>query len=112
MEKLIACCGINCDTCDARIATLKNDDELRKFTAQKWQKIYNVPEIPFESINCTGCRMEGIKISHCAECQIKNCAVAKGYETCGECADLETCEIVAPVLKHVPDAIRNLKNLN
>jgi hypothetical protein len=35
MEKLIACCGLNCSTCEARIATIKNDDELRKATADK-----------------------------------------------------------------------------
>ena len=40
MEKLIACCGLNCATCDARIATIKNDDYLRKQTAEKWQKQY------------------------------------------------------------------------
>jgi hypothetical protein len=112
MEKLIACCGLNCDTCDARIATVKNDDELRKATAQSWQKIYNIPEIPFESINCMGCRMEGAKISHCAECQIRNCIMAKGYETCGDCSEMKTCEIVAAVFKHVPEAINNLKRLN
>ena len=33
MEKIISCCGLNCATCEARIATLKNDDELRKATA-------------------------------------------------------------------------------
>ena len=26
MNKMIACCGINYETCEARIATMKNDD--------------------------------------------------------------------------------------
>lgn len=30
MKQLIACCGLDCESCDARIATVKNDDELRE----------------------------------------------------------------------------------
>jgi hypothetical protein len=39
MEKLIACCGLNCAACDARIATLTNDDALRVKTAERWNPI-------------------------------------------------------------------------
>ena len=112
MEKLISCCGLNCETCDARIATIKNSDELRKATAASWQKMFNVSELPYESINCTGCRIEGVKFSHCETCQIRNCVKEKGFETCGDCADMETCEIVGYVHKSVPEAVNNLKNLN
>jgi len=45
MEKLIACCGLNCATCEARIATVNNDDELRQATAEKWRTQYNTPNI-------------------------------------------------------------------
>jgi hypothetical protein len=112
MKNLIACCGLNCDACDARIATISNSDDLRKKTAERWQKMYNAPGISFESINCTGCRMEGVKFSHCAACEIRNCVQKKGYETCGDCADMASCEIVAMVHKHVPEAVNNLKLLN
>jgi hypothetical protein len=111
MEKLISCCGLNCETCDARIATIQNNDELRKATAESWQKMFNA-NITFDAINCTGCRMEGAKFTHCLSCQIRNCVNDKGYETCGECADMATCEVVASVHKHVPEAIENLKRLN
>lgn len=33
MDKLIGCCGLDCETCDARIATVKNDDALREKTS-------------------------------------------------------------------------------
>ncbi len=112
MEKLIACCGLNCATCDARIATVNNDDELRKATAEKWKAIYNVPDVTLEMINCTGCREEGVKLAHCSECKILGCVVSKGYETCAECPDLDTCEIVAPIHKFEPEAKQNLINLN
>ena len=40
MEKVISCCGINCSGCDARIATLTDDNDLRAKTAEKWSVDY------------------------------------------------------------------------
>ena len=112
MEKLISCCGLNCETCEARIATVQNDDNLRKATAEKWQKMYNAASLTPDSINCTGCRMEGPKFEHCETCKIRLCVNEKGYETCGDCAEMSTCDIVAMVHKYVPEAVENLKRLN
>jgi len=112
MEKLISCCGLNCAACEARIATMNNDDELRKETAEKWKTIYHVEDISPEMINCTGCREEGVKIGHWSMCQIRLCASGKGFKTCGECNDINTCSLISGVLKSVPEAITNLKNLN
>jgi len=112
MEKIIGCCGINCAGCDARKATTSNDDELRKITAEKWRTEFNAPGIGWEMINCTGCREDGPKFSHCHMCEIRKCVEAKGFNTCGDCPELETCTIVAGILKAVPDALANLKNLN
>ena len=89
MEKIIACCGLNCVTCDARTATVTNDDDLRRATAEKWRVEFNAPDITTEMINCTGCREEGAKFSHCSDCEIRNCAKSKGFETCGNCPELE-----------------------
>lgn len=111
MEKLISCCGLNCVTCDARIATINDDNELRKATAEKWRVAFNAPDIVPEMINCTGCREEGVKFSHCYECEIRKCVAEKGFSTCGECPEMETCGIVAGVHKYVPEAIDNLKSL-
>jgi hypothetical protein len=112
MEKIIACCGLNCATCDARIATISNDDVLRKATAEKWRAAFNAPDLTYGMINCTGCREEGVKFSHCEQCEIRNCAKAKGLETCGDCKDLETCNLIAAIHKFVPEAMTNLKSLN
>lgn len=108
MEKIISCCGLNCATCEARIATINNDDELRKATAEKWKVFYNVPEMSPSMINCTGCREEGVKLGHWSMCQIRLCATEKGFKTCGECKDLESCSLVSPVHKSVPEALSNL----
>jgi hypothetical protein len=112
MEKLISCCGLNCATCDARIATVKDDDELRKATAEKWKVMFNAPDLSYDKINCTGCREEGAKFSHCFECEIRNCAKAKGFDTCGDCSELERCTIISAIHRYVPEALTNLKDLN
>ena len=109
MKSLIAYCGIDCESCDARIATMSNDDNLREETANKWRVMYNSPDITAASINCMGCRTEGIKIPHCHACEIRQCAQAKGYNTCGDCADINTCHTVGFVLQHVPGAKENLE---
>jgi hypothetical protein len=112
MEKLIACCGLNCVTCDARIATINNDNELRKTTADKWRVNFNAADLTPEMINCTGCREVGVKFSHCDMCEVRNCVKTKGYTTCGDCPEMETCSIVAGIHKYVPEAITNLRSLN
>jgi hypothetical protein len=111
MEKVIACCGLNCATCDARTATLNNDDALRAKTAAAWSSQFNASITP-EMIQCTGCREEGVKFSHCNECEIRNCANNYGFRSCGECDKLESCATLSNVLQYVPDALENLKMLN
>lgn len=111
MEKLISCCGLNCTECEARIATLANDDKLRAETAEKWKLQFGATDISIESINCTGCMEPGVKLSHCAGCQVRVCVISKGYKTCADCEKLETCDIVAQIHKFAPFAMENLKSL-
>ena len=112
MEKLISCCGLNCAACDARIATVNDDNELRKTTAEKWKVAYSAEGLSAGMINCTGCRQEGVKFSHCYECEIRNCADSRNFSTCAECSEMETCSIIEGVHKYVPEALSNLRNLN
>lgn len=42
MNDLIGCCGLDCEKCHARIATITNDGELRKKTAALWTKLNGV----------------------------------------------------------------------
>ena len=53
MNQLIGCCGLDCETCNARIATLTNNNTLREKTAALWTKLNGVTISP-EMINCTG----------------------------------------------------------
>ena len=108
MKRLIACCGLDCETCDARIATLNNDDALREATARKWNEMNNISDITPESINCLGCRVDGAKFGYCAMCAIRSCATERGFETCGKCAELDSCSKIAPILANDPAARTNL----
>ena len=60
MKNFIAFCGLDCETCQARIATIQNDDGLREKVARLWSDLNGV-EITPEMINCSGCRIPGVK---------------------------------------------------
>jgi hypothetical protein len=109
MSKLIAYCGLDCKKCEARIATVNDDDVLRKKVADRWSELNNV-KITSEMINCMGCRQDGIKTPFCASlCPIRQCALGKGMETCGFCNNMDTCEKIRMVIDSSPDALNNLK---
>lgn len=100
MDILRACCGLNCEKCEARIATIKNDDELRRMVAEKWSKMNNEPSITPETINCMGCRPDNeCKFYFCGHlCEIRKCCLGRGFETCASCAEWRSCQKLAPFL--------------
>ena len=110
MKQLTACCGLDCESCEARIATIANDDELREKTARKWSAMNNAPEITASTINCMGCRTDGVKFAYCSDyCQIRKCAHETGFGTCGDCKELDNCTTVGAIFQHSPGAKENLK---
>ena len=111
MNKPIACCGLDCETCDARIATITDDNALREKTAALWSKLNGVPITP-EMMNCTGCRVEGAKTPFCDNlCPIHNCVREKGLDTCADCAQMDGCQTLGRIAANNPPALENLKRL-
>ena len=109
VNKMIAYCGLNCEQCDAYLATLHDDQALREKTAKLWSELNHV-EIPPEQINCQGCRAEGVKTVFCDQlCEIRSCAAQKAVETCGGCPGWETCGKVSMIIGNNPEARNNLK---
>ena len=109
MNDYIAFCGLDCEKCEAFIATKNDDDELRRKVAKLWSELNQV-EITPEMINCEGCRTDGVKTVFCDSlCRIRQCAMGKGFETCGDCTELEKCEKAAMIIGNNPDALNNLK---
>lgn len=108
MKELIAYCGLDCEKCEARIATLNNADALREKTAKAWSEMNNA-DITAEMINCMGCRANGVKFAYCESmCPIRQCVMEKGYETCGNCPDIEICLKVNMVIGNNEEARNNL----
>ena len=109
MDRLIAYCGLDCGKCEARKATVDDDDALRIKVAKEWSELNGV-EITPDQINCLGCRADGVKTVYCDSlCPIRQCALSKGLETCGDCAEMMSCGKVGMVIGNNPEALKNLK---
>ena len=109
MDKMIAHCGLDCSKCDAYIATINNDDELRESVAKSWSELNGV-EITPEMINCEGCRVDGVKTPFCdGLCEIRQCALAKQYATCGSCDELLSCAKVDMIIGNNKEARERLE---
>ncbi|KYC52457.1 MAG: hypothetical protein AMQ22_00793 [Candidatus Methanofastidiosum methylothiophilum] len=66
--RFIGCCGAYCKTCPALI-----------------------------NESCRGCKLgydTGDRDIHKAKCQMKICCINKKYETCSDCQEYNTCEII------------------
>ena len=112
MNNFIACCGLDCEKCEARLATINNDDALRAKVAKEWSELNHV-EITPQMINCTGCRIKGAKTPFCDSlCPIRQCAKGKRFETCGNCAEMEHCDKLAMITSNNKQALENLKQNN
>lgn len=109
MKGMIAYCGLDCEKCDAYLATINDDQALREKTSKLWSALNNAPILP-EHINCEGCRVDGIKTVYCDRfCAIRQCVLKRGVTTCGDCPDLGKCQTVGVIISNNPDALKNLK---
>ena len=106
---LIGCCGLDCEACDARIATLTNDRALREKTAALWTKLNGVAIAP-EMINCTGCRIAGAKTPFCDRlCAVRNCVRERNLDTCADCGRMNECAALGRIAANSPFVLENLK---
>ena len=97
MRDMIGYCGLDCEKCDAYIATVNDDQTLREKTAKLWAEL-------------VGCRVDGVKTVFCEHmCEIRKCALSKGVSTCGDCPELEICGTVGAIISNNPVALENLK---
>jgi hypothetical protein len=110
-NKMIAVCGLDCEKCDAFIATKNNDDAMRAKVAAEWSEMNNAPILP-EHINCEGCRTgSSVMTVFCSEmCEMRKCAAEKKVSHCGACKDYP-CEQIGAVHEQVPATVENLKSL-
>jgi len=107
---MLAYCGLDCEKCEAFIATLENDDALRAKVAKEWSETYLIPVKP-EDINCTGCVSDKVKSFYCERlCKIRRCAQGRDLRTCADC-DWFPCEDLNEVFRFAPHARVLLESL-
>ena len=108
--KKLAMCGLDCAACPAFTAYRTNDQALRVKTAAEWSQQFKVQLKP-EDINCVGClKRKGVLFSHCRECEIRKCGLARKVNNCALCPDYP-CEKVAKFTANVPPAKANLEEV-
>ncbi len=108
MNDMIAFCGLDCELCEARLATVNDDWTLREKVAELWSEMNGIVIHP-EEINCTGCRSEGVKTVFCEKlCQIRSCAMEKQLDSCGACEELKECKKLSMITANNSDALNRL----
>ena len=79
----IGYCGDDCNLCPRYRATQSGDTERLKEIAAIWQMLgWRHTQEPPEKYLCHGCETIGV-----CGLGVKDCAVAKGIDSCGKCAD-------------------------
>ena len=95
---LMGYCGLDCGACPVFIAKKNDDDELRLKTAQEWSELYadylGKEGLTKEDINCSGCRSNGDVFIGCARCPIRSCCSQKELNTCAQCHQYQTCDML------------------
>jgi hypothetical protein len=110
MKEMIAYCGINCNECPAFLATMNDDDDMRKMVAEAWSKDFNTVIKP-EDINCDGClAKDGRIVSFFRNCKIRKCAPERGLISCAFCDDYP-CEKLKYIIDRVPEAKARLEKI-
>lgn len=110
MKRLIACCGLDCEHCDARRATVDNDDAPSGAHRPEMERNERCTADHGRDHPLYGCRTEGVKFAYCSDlCRIRKCVSEKGLSTCGDCREVDACPIVGAIFRHAPDARENLR---
>ena len=111
MNEFIAYCGLNCENCEARFATVNDDDALRRKVAALWSELNQV-EITPAMIHCVGCRIDGAKTPYCESlCPIRQCALQRKVVTCGSCGEMDNCEKLGAIVRNNHDAWQTLREM-
>ena len=115
MEKMIAYCGLKCDTCPIHLATLEQDrshqQTMRKSIVEKCSMHYGMNLQPEDITDCDGCRANtGRLFSGCLNCEIRKCAIEKNIESCAYCSDY-ACEILKKHFSLDPSAQTRLEEI-
>lgn len=78
-------CDHDCARCVTYLATVNNDNELRKQSQQFYKETFGF-EIPLEDIHCLGGRSDDI-FKLCLDCPWMKCCRERSLDACSECGE-------------------------
>ena len=108
-EKMIAPCGLDCASCEGYLATQANDMEALQRVVEHWRVEYNHPGMKVEYCICDGCLSTSGRLGgHCAECDIRACAIQRGVANCAHCPEYG-CAKISRFIGFAPQARANLE---
>ncbi len=115
MDKMIAYCGLTCDSCPIHLATLEQNKSrqrtMRISIARLCAEKYGMNLQPDDINDCDGCRADtGRLFSGCLDCKIRNCAGRRNLESCAFCPEF-ICDILKEFLLHEPDTQKRLEEI-
>ena len=86
-------CGLYCGVCAIHIAHRDNNLKFKRRLAELYKggvsgkgALPNSAELTAEDIRCNGC-LSDLTFMHCRQCEIRACAIKKGYAGCHQCGD-------------------------
>ena len=86
---MLACCGNDCGSCPRYLATMSGDLGRLKAVAAIWERVgWRDASAPLDDLKCRGCAT----IDWCRY-GIRECAIAKGIDHCGQCGDY-ACDLL------------------
>ena len=91
MKEPICYCGHDCSRCLTYLATINNDENLRKQSQEFYKAEFGV-DIPLEDIHCLGGRSDN-RFYLCKECPFIKCCKEHNAKMCPECCDYP-CEAI------------------
>ncbi|HBL84394.1 MAG TPA: hypothetical protein DDZ99_05670 [Clostridiales bacterium] len=92
MKNSVCFCGHDCSRCVTYLATVRNDDELRKQAQQFYRDEFGF-DIPLSKIHCKGGRSDDI-FKLCQDCPWMRCCLDRRINACSECSEYP-CKLLA-----------------
>jgi len=108
MTPIYAYCGLDCETCEAYVATQAGDQAAQLDLLARWRAEYDSPQMTIEAVTCDGCTSQGRLGGYCPDCPVRACGSEKGVENCAHCDAFEGCELVGDFIAEIPVAKANL----
>ena len=89
---MIAYCGLDCEACPIRQATMATDREVRRRMrieiARQCTRHYGMLMKPEDVTDCDGCSSgSGRLFQGCLDCLIRKCAIERKLDSCSRCPD-------------------------